>query len=1547
MARILASSHADNIIGESLARFKSVETRAVEVCSSVLNSQEKALLDHWSIPHASFPHGRIPHPVLKALENHRNVNTLPFLLSGRVNVVSMKMAKVRKLRARCPNADIRVFNPVITPADVSRFSEPADLPAHDACDIVVFDDCLHHIAPNVVAAYMDLWDASRCYGTFISPPESWERLGSIHPTLYGIQYFENKYVFTPADNESASYEQHYGDSGWHDLGSFTCGANYDVELLISYGPYHLVSIVRDLAAPVRREFRTFDAPKVVRLPDLPGFPSSHSPWFPVTLFAQSIFHAGALKKLGQSDVLARMRGLFAHTLAQGIPLETWEHFGACCRIAGLKVSDPVETRLAGSLSDRLFLALEEFIRDNFAESFYLFFYPDRRLINAVREALNREVVHFTVTLRHDVLFEGFPRHELPEQPPVLGGVAADPPVVPPERLPAPPPARLNHGPRPFVPPVNARRLPHPGNPVIALNPVRREVFFDLPRALRHAPDFVWEPSLDRGHVPESCGHVALRELNPPGDETWLEFFGRLHSMLPNVELARLRGDPGVSTQIFFHAAALLLGISIEIHLPGAVLDNAVTLVGVVDGQRFDVFGILTPDGRGHWQTVPNPFPQQVGPPGIAANPLFTGGSINVRSFFSSLLPPGCPTFAFTPNPKSAKVLFDEMSEKVTGMVTVLPKWSDRRPVFEAAVRAGSNRSVEIAYVSGVAGSGKSFLPKTYLQSRSRELSWFINVVSPLRDLNTAWLAAFPNASPDQRQLFKTHEKALFSSPEIVVFDEAQKLPGFYLDLYVLTHPTVRYVVLLGEPYQCGAPITNPASQLRATDSPGLTLSPSIGVHFEVSWRVNSHVAACWNIPIAHARRAGISMVTSIPAGCPIVVTTVASQNVIREYGQEAYTLSSCGGQDFNGPYCVILTRELLTGVPPEGIYTGFTRSRHEIYVLNALTPAQTRDVMASSPLLGALLNSQVLPNSYRDYIGNRLPPGVVVPPLRLFPAGVLLTVSDVVGGDSALLTKSESLVPILRDAMLALPAERVESDVSPVKITHAPASEEWVPSYFGRYGDPKNDLTNAGFHVESVEMSGDPLPTKQFDDIKFAPADRLENLCDFFPVHRSNDAALFGPTVAKRLRFASESENLAEFASASFLGPLLTTAFVRDLGLEDVPVPWDDELFDFCVDDCARKRLSKPLSMLNNLERDQDPSLRDNHTVLNFLKGQLINKLDTLTRFSESDNIGVPTVKPAQMITTYTEEINAFFGPLTRYLATKLRLSLPDDHVLFYGGYSLSDLDDWSRRHVPANLSQSFANDYTAYDKSCRGDSLQFEVCIMRFFNVPERFIDLHVDLTCHLNSALGHLGIMRTSGQWCTYLFNSWFNAAYFALKYDYPKEIPRGFSGDDMFILCVPKIRKGWSRLSIYFALIGKPVIARNPEFCGWILSCHGIVRHPMLLLLKSLYHVRNNSFDNVVINYFIEHSFGTRLGDALHEILPPELISAFGECIALFSGHMSKIPDFLRPVNLLGSTFLRPPSFHPIHLDLRVMKMDWRHVSSPVRRAILSLGPPHKGY
>jgi hypothetical protein len=216
----------------------------------------------------------------------------------------------------------------------------------------------------------------------------------------------------------------------------------------------------------------------------------------------------------------------------------------------------------------------------------------------------------------------------------------------------------------------------------------------------------------------------------------------------------------------------------------------------------------------------------------------------------------------------------------------------------------------------------------------------------------------------------------------------------------------------------------------------------------------------------------------------------------------------------------------------------------------------------------------------------------------------------------------------------------------------------------------------------------------------------------------------------------------------------------------------------------------------------------------------------------------------------------------------------------------------------------------------------------------------MHVELSICVTSALGKLGLMRTSGQWCTYLFNTWYNDAYFTLKYVFPLSTPRGFSGDDMFILCVPTISPGWLSISRYFSLVGKPVITFLPEFCGWLLTSHGIIRHPYLLYAKYLFHKENGTLDNVLISYYMEFQHSLTLGDALWDCLPYDLLPYQGQLQLLFNQARSRIPSFLIRENKIGDAPAPKLTarFDLFRLPADFMRMDWRLLPSSIRRSLL---------
>nr|UPT51545.1 RNA-dependent RNA polymerase [Oyster mushroom spherical virus] len=1524
--------------------------------------------------------------MLKALENHRNVNTLPNYLRGKVTVLSMKPAKLAALRARCPGVQFNLVNEIITPADHTRFTDPAPAPDFQGPgDMILVDDALQHWSRSRIDAAFRHFGGSRLIGTNIHPDEVRSRLASRYPDLYTIDYLpDGRYGFCPTDNKSASYEASIDEAWMLDCRDFTVDdRTYDVEFLVSYGPYHLVTVV-PADGHVVRTVRYFDAPEVVQLPDIPGLPSLTSPWFPALMYTQTLDHAGSLKQLGERDGKARIRGLRMTPEGRRIPFATWERLLTCAKLAGMHVDAEELTGLTAIGMDRIWYFIrrkaEEWLPTWLFELLYSQFVVARR----VRQALRQDVILVKVPLRSLPSVPSAPWTS--SGPPLPAPVVTPPPPPPPgpSNPPGGPPSgpsgpnggppggppngRGSGGPPPprtnarassssgphvqsastgaskqrrlnaaAAPPLNHAHPVRPNaNPIprVAASSVRPN-FLGVLAADRCCPTISWKPAESNlACDPNSCYMAVATQILGTTDAA-NEILRRVVAALPADEVALLRpGGPG-ATQRFFHALGLIAGLRFDIVFHAPVPNDCLAQVGRLNGQAH-VLHWSVQGTQGHWSRAVPALVSATGPTGPSPNPgpFISGAAAPHELFIQSVRDQGWQDFQFTPSLTNAKRLFNELEAEVTGKITKIDKWASCRKNMEMAARNGCTRPRTCVYLAGTAGCGKSSGVAGLVQQHGR-LGYWLSVVSPLNDLNEEWTEKIVGLNSEQRKIFKTHEKAMFAQPQVVVFDEAQKLPGHYLDLYLAYHPDVELVILLGDPYQAGAPITDQRSLLFAEMSPGRTLARHAAYYLVDSWRVNPTVGQAWGIPVLHNTRSNVYWIRGINPDMPVIVSTVTAQNARRHYGEQAFTFSSCGGLDFPGYYQIVLTRELLSSVPEDAIYTAFTRSRHDIGVLNALSPQEFRTACNNSRLLNALFNGVPLNGTYRDVIGERTPGVPIVTGASLVSGTRLTTVADVLQGDDS---KYDFLEPIMRASMLAPPPERVPSDVSPVPLTHAAPIDEWVPTYFGHSGHLKNDLNNTGFVRENhgfISPSGD-MGRMFGSDRRPETADRVDGLNDFFPLHQSGDPALWGPTVPKRLRFGTEAGNRKELADSSFLGPMLCDAFRKSHNLP-TDIPWDQELFDRCVEDCAAKRLSKSAEMLNNLTRDQDPILRDNKKVLNFLKGQLINKLDAITKATNAES--VPTIKPAQMITTYTEEVNATFGPYTRYLAVKLREHSPD-HVMHYGGMDLNDLGNWARKHVPQKRTKSFTNDYTAYDKSCRGETLAFEICIMRLFNVPEWIIELHTELTICVTSALGKLGIMRTSGQWCTYLFNTWYNDAYFTLKYVFPLSTPRGFSGDDMFILCVPTIAPGWFSISRYFSLVGKPIITFLPEFCGWLLTCHGIVRHPYLLLAKTLFHLGNGTLSNVLISYFMEFQHSLALGDSLWEVLPYDLLPYQGELQLIFNRHRSSIPSFLFRTNLLGDAplpLLRS-RFDLFKLPADFMRMDWRLLPSSIRRALL---------
>jgi hypothetical protein len=334
-------------------------------------------------------------------------------------------------------------------------------------------------------------------------------------------------------------------------------------------------------------------------------------------------------------------------------------------------------------------------------------------------------------------------------------------------------------------------------------------------------------------------------------------------------------------------------------------------------------------------------------------------------------------------------------------------------------------------------------------------------------------------------------------------------------------------------------------------------------------------------------------------------------------------------------------------------------------------------------------------------------------------------------------------------------------------------------------------------------------------------------------------------------------------------------------------------LYEECELDSRLKRLQRPFKRLVALEADNDPAASD-YVARLFLKSQHVTKAGALPKPDEFGIQSSPVTKPAQAIVAFLEHVASVMGPWTRYLDRALQ-RVSKAPTLYYGGVSPYKFNRWVRRNFPKVI-KCLANDYTRYDLSCNAETLAFEIIMMRVFSVPEWVIDFHYRLVTSLQVSKFLLGIMRNSGQWCTYLFNTWFNEAVSCCMY-----LMHGFSacysGDDMLIFGVPAPNPLWLRIQRWFRLVAKVVISDVPEFCSWVLHPEGIFRDPLMMLIKLRYHAAAGRLSRVALSYLLEFQSIRIMEDVLLS-LNPNFSAACSEIIALFQTHRRFIPIPFRP-------------------------------------------------
>nr|BDX29420.1 replication-associated protein [Grapevine virus P] len=723
---------------------------------------------------------------------------------------------------------------------------------------------------------------------------------------------------------------------------------------------------------------------------------------------------------------------------------------------------------------------------------------------------------------------------------------------------------------------------------------------------------------------------------------------------------------------------------------------------------------------------------------------------------------------------------------------------------------------------GFAGSGKSYWIQTVLKQSKKDK---VMVISPRRALADDWSK---KVGPDLKVY--TFEMALMTEMlvDCLVIDEIGLLPPGYIDLAAL-HFRPQCLVLLGDPLQSSYYNKDDAIQLAPiNENP---FSRCIG---EVPYLMYSH-----RLPsdseifqvTSYGNKSGGQIARNLKPKGPTICAARATKEALKT---EAYTIGETQGLSFD--WVNLQLDKDWAKVDDGGIIVAFSRSRGTV---NLLFEERVKEYLVQHS------KSRVLKSILK---GERVSKGVLLNVLKTSLPQVVLFEQECRLANSEAYEERMSGDPYLKGLLNFL--EEVEME--------EPELDEPYPKEEMRTHLPLSNFLN---DCEPIELKAKERREAYTDRGRSEQIDEMGYRgCDEYPAthkalylrHNSDDTATFFMSVKKRLRFRDPEKNRRLYNKVKGCGKQMFARLreVYALGdLESLPA------LDACEADFIKKRMLKSQKLIEKHSYRSEVEWPSNYLKI-FLKQQTCTKLEKR---------GIDA-KAGQTIACFCHSVLVRFGPILRQSEKKLKELLPEN-VMIYSQKNYNDLDEWCKTYV--NTMMGTDSDYEAFDRSQDEKILDLEVEALRYFLWPEELINEYVELKLMMGCSLGSLAVMRFSGEFGTFFFNTLCNMVFTCLRYNITRKTPICFAGDDMYAPGVLQVSKVYEEILNGLELKAKVNVSTQPLFCGWRMSPFGIVKEPRLILDRWKIAVGNNSIDDCRVNYAIEASFGYRLSDYLFDV------------------------------------------------------------------------------
>ncbi|ASJ27579.1 RNA-dependent RNA polymerase [Grapevine virus K] len=774
------------------------------------------------------------------------------------------------------------------------------------------------------------------------------------------------------------------------------------------------------------------------------------------------------------------------------------------------------------------------------------------------------------------------------------------------------------------------------------------------------------------------------------------------------------------------------------------------------------------------------------------------------------LNPNMSSCSFKLDSKKARTLMESFQEGYTGVMLNRFKKGKHTP------QEWEERVVPVWVSLGFAGSGKSHYVQSVLKNCEVE---DVLVVSPRKNLAMDWSGKIRKGHK-----VVTLEQALsknFTSYKTVVVDEVSLFPPGYLDLLCYMTRAER-LIIMGDPLQCGY----------YNQDDEIVLEPIREDVFKRLWGKKTYLMYSHRLKpgkLFDIECYGEGVLAQPNEERPVI----CASRKAKEANKNGYTVSETQGLTFK--FAVVQLDRDWALKDDGDVVVAFSRCRGDVQLRVSEPDKKYLTINAKSGMLKKFL------------VGERISRVDLCEAVRKRLDDVVFAFSEERLANSNEFEERLAGDPYLKSLMNILEeieAEEIElpevSAPEPMR-THLPLSthSNELDAFELKAKEQREAFTNFGL-------------TDQIDDKGYRDAPGPHTHKALYLRHESSDDATFMMSVKKRLRFRDMEANTRRYQQCEGIGPQLFRELKKTYRwMQPSSLP----SLEHCDMDFLKKRMKKSAKLIERHAYRSSPDWPSSYLKV-FLKNQTCTKLEKR---------GVDA-KAGQTIACFCHSVLCRFGPKLRQTEKALKSMLPAN-VMIYSQKNYSDLDKWCKNFV--NDFRGTDSDYEAFDRSQDEKILRLEVEVLKFFLWEDELIEEYVTLKLMMGCSLGNLAIMRFSGEFGTFFFNTIANMAFTCMRYQMSYNTPVCFAGDDMYSPGYLAQRHDFDETLDKLELKAKVNYGDKPLFCGWRMSPFGIVKEPNLILDRWKMAVGRGDLENCMVNYAIEAVYGYRLSEHLFEL------------------------------------------------------------------------------